>query len=40
MQVRRVIAFTIIQQDMAELGFANAQSICEYRTEYRLDIAG
>src|SRR6202790_1629017 len=38
-QVRRVITLAIVEQDVAEFGFANPQSVREHRLKYGLHIA-
>jgi hypothetical protein len=40
MQMCRVVPLTIVEQDVTELGFANAQSVRKHRLEYRLHVAG
>ena len=39
MEMRRVKPFTVVEQEVAELGFANAQCVREDRLEYRLHVA-
>src|SRR6202162_4189001 len=38
-QMRRVITLAIVDQDVAEFGFANPQSVREHRLKYGLHIA-
>ena len=40
MQMCRMKTFTVIEQEVAELGFADAQGVREHRLEYWLHIAG
>ena len=40
MQMCRVKTFTVIEQEVAELGLADAQGVREHRLEYWLHVAG
>ena len=38
MQIRCVIPFAIVEQDVAELCVTNAQGVCKHRLKHRLHI--